>query len=127
MAYDEKLAARLDAALRVRPGFEPRNMFGSVGWFLRSNMCVGTWKDSLVVRCSPADWPTHLKEPHVAEFDITGRSMKGWLLVRPPAMRTDVALERWLKIAAEFVATLPAKSPKAKKVARTESYRSRAG
>src|SRR5262245_7693589 len=54
MAYDEKLAARLDTALRARPGFEPRNMFGSVGWFLRGNMCVGTWKDSLVVRCSPA-------------------------------------------------------------------------
>lgn len=116
MAYDEKLAARLDAALRDRPGFEPRNMFGSVGWSLRGNMCVGTWKDSLVVRCTPAEWPERLKEPHVAEFDITGRSMKGWLLVRPAAMTTDAGLARWLGVADEFVRTLPAKPAKTKKV-----------
>ena len=116
MAYDEKLAARLDAVLRDRPGFEPRNMFGSVGWFLRGNMCVGTWKDSLVVRCSPAEWPERLKEPHVGEFDITGRSMRGWLLVRPAAMTTEAGLARWLNTAEEFVRTLPAKSLKAKKL-----------
>lgn len=112
MAYDTKLAARLDRALRDRPGFAPRNMFGSVGWFLHGNMCVGTWKDSLVVRCSPTDWSVHLEQPDVAEFDITGRSMKGWLLVRPPAIATHAALTRWLKVAETFVRTLPPKSAK---------------
>jgi hypothetical protein len=113
--YDPQLAARLDSALRTRPGFAPRNMFGSIGWFLRGNMCVGTWKDSLVVRCSPADWPAMRKEPGVAEFDITGKSMKGWLLVHPPAIRTDAGLTRWLNVAQEFVSTLPAKKTKSAK------------
>jgi TfoX/Sxy family transcriptional regulator of competence genes len=115
MAYDLKLAARLDEALRQRPGFEPRAMFGSIGWFVGGNMCVGTWKDSLVVRCSPAEWPQHLQEPHVAEFDITGRSMKGWLLVKAPAITTGAKLARWLKVGENFVRTLPAKTAKAKK------------
>lgn len=115
MAYDEKLAARIDAALYQRPGFEPRSMFGSIGWFIGGNMCVGTWKDGLVVRCSPAKWPEHLKEPDVAEFDITGRSMKGWLLVKAPAINTEAKLVRWLKVGEDFVRTLPAKTAKAKK------------
>ena len=28
-----------------------------------------------------------LKEPHAREFDITGRAMKGWILVEPESLR----------------------------------------
>ena len=53
---------------------------------LHGNRCVVIWHDSLVVRCGPTDWADHLKKKHVREMDITGRSMKGWLLVDAPAI-----------------------------------------
>jgi hypothetical protein len=45
----------------------------------------------------------------VREFDITGRPMKGWVLVEPDAIDLDEELQAWLDRALEFVATLPAK------------------
>lgn len=112
MAYDEKLASRIEAVVRGWPGIKPKKMFGSIGWMLHGNICVGIWKEDLIVRCAPTDWPQLLKEMHVAEFDITGRSMKGWLLVKPPAMASAAGLSRWITLAREFARTLPAKSAK---------------
>src|SRR5436190_526341 len=112
MAYDEKLASRIEAIVHGWPGLELKKMFGSIGWMLHGNICVGIWKDDLIVRCSPDDWPRLLREKHVAEFNITGWSMKGWLLVRPPAIADATGLSRWVNLAREFVQTLPAKSSK---------------
>jgi hypothetical protein len=112
VAYDEKLASRIEAIVHGWPGVEPKKMFGSVGWMMNGNICVGIWKEDLIVRCSPDEWPRLLREKHVAEFDITGRSMKGWLLVKPPAMSDATRLSRWVNLAREFVRMLPAKSPK---------------
>jgi hypothetical protein len=109
MASDAKLIARVEAATEDWRGFAPKRMFGGMAWMLHGNMCVGIWKDSLVVRCGPADWADHLKEKHVHEMDITGRSMKGWLLVNAPAIATPATLKSWLETARVFVSTLPHK------------------
>jgi hypothetical protein len=50
-----------------------------------------------------------LLEPHVKEFDITGRSMKGWVLVKPEGVADDEALKDWIQRAMKFVGKLPAK------------------
>jgi hypothetical protein len=84
-------------------------MFGGAAWLLHGHMCVGVWHESLVVRCPPAAWPELLRKPHVREMDITGRSMKGWLLVDPPAIRTAPALRGWLLVSRRLVDTLPAR------------------
>ena len=87
MASDAKLTARVTTATKGWRGFAPKKMFGGMAWLLHGNMCVGIWQDSLVVRCGPADWAAHLKKPHVCEMDLSGRSMKGWLLVDAPGRR----------------------------------------
>ena len=115
MAYNEKLAGRIDAAVTGWAGLSTKRMFGSIGWMLKGNICVGIWKDSLIVRCGPTEWPKLVQEPHVAEFDITGRSMKGWLMVRPAGIAGAVALRDWLQRSRDFVRTLPARAPPKKK------------
>lgn len=110
MHSDPKLIARVGAATRGWRGLAPKKMFGGMAWLLHGKMCVGIWHDSLVVRCDPQDWPVHLKKKHVREMDITGKSMKGWLLVDAPAVRSPAALKGWLETARAFVATLPRKS-----------------
>jgi TfoX/Sxy family transcriptional regulator of competence genes len=108
MAYDETLAARIRDTLAHRKGIEEKKMFGGVGFLLNGNMLVGVWKDSLIVRLGPDEGDEALKEPHVKEFDITGRAMKGWVLVEPEGVEGDDQL-RWIQRAVKFVRTLPAK------------------
>ena len=42
-------------------------------------------------------------------MDITGKAMKGWAMVVPGGFEDDTALERFVGIAINFVATLPVK------------------
>jgi hypothetical protein len=72
-------------------------------------MLVGVWKDSLIVRLAPDEGEEALREPHVREFDITGRPMKGWVLVGSEGVEDDEQLSAWIQRAMKFVRTLPAK------------------
>jgi hypothetical protein len=36
-------------------------------------------------------------EPHVKEFDITGRPIKGWMLVGPGGVGDDEQLSVWIQ------------------------------
>jgi TfoX/Sxy family transcriptional regulator of competence genes len=109
MAFNESLAARIRQRLARRKHVEEKKMFGGVGFLLSGNLLVGVWKDSLIVRLGPDESDEGLKEPHVGEFDITGRAMKGWVLVEPEGVQNDDQLAGWIQRATEFVRTLPAK------------------
>ena len=39
------------------------------------------WQASLVMRLGPHEAVAALKEPNVLEFNITGGTMKGWVVV----------------------------------------------
>ena len=80
-----------------------------VGFLLNGNMLVGVWKDSLIVRLGPEEGDETLREPHVREFNITGRSMKGWVLVAPEGIEDDEQLIGWIQRAVKFVGKLPGK------------------
>lgn len=108
MAYNERLAERLRASLSRRKGIEEKKMFGGVGFLLNGNMLVGVWKDSLIVRLDPTDGEDALREPHVKPFDITGRPMKGWILVTSDGLGED-KLRGWVGRAVKFVSALPSK------------------
>src|SRR5437764_1373447 len=109
MAFDETLAARIRDTLARKRGVEEKKMFGGVGFLLYGNMLVGVWNDSLIVRLGPDNYDDALLEPHVREFDITGRAMKGWVLVEPEGVEDDEQLSAWIQRAVNFVGALPAK------------------
>ena len=109
MAFSEELAERIRQGLARRKGIEEKKMFGGVGFLLGGNMLVGVWMDSLIARLGPDEGEEALKEPHVKEFDITGRPMKGWVLVGPEGVGDDDQLSDWIQRAVKFSATLPAK------------------
>jgi TfoX/Sxy family transcriptional regulator of competence genes len=109
MAFNEALAARVRQALARRKNVEEKKMFGGVGFLLHGNMLAGVWKDSLIVRLGPDEGDEALREPHVRAFDITGKPMKGWVLVEPAGVEEDDHLKDWIERATKFVRTLPAK------------------
>jgi hypothetical protein len=109
MAFDEDLAARIRDVLARTKGGEEKKMFGGVGFLLHGNMLVGVWKDSLIARLGPDEGAAALREPHVRAFDVTGRPMKGWVLVGPEGVEGDDQLAAWVERSVRFVETLPAK------------------
>ena len=84
-------------------------MFGWLGFLLNGNMLVGVWKNSLIVRLGPEEGGDALLEPLVKEFDITGRPMKGWVLVELEGVEDDDQLKGWIERAGKFVGKLPSK------------------
>ena len=109
MAFNEALAQRIRQGLTRRTNVVEKKMFGGVGFLLHGNLLVGVWKDSLIVRLGPEEGEEALKEPHVREFDITGRPMKGWVLVEPEGVEADDELSGWVQRAVKFVGKMPAK------------------
>lgn len=109
MPYDATLAGRLRDALAARHGIEEKKMFGGVGFLLNGNMLVGVWKESLIVRLGPQAYEKALREPCVRPFAITGRPMKGWVMVDPEGIEDDRPLNDYVERAVLFVQTLPKK------------------
>ena len=108
MAYNLKLAERIRSELDGMPIVE-KKMFGGVGFLLNGNMACGVNKDDLIVRVDPEKHSALLKKSHVRPFDMTGRPMKGWLLVDAEGAKTDKQLSTWIKEGIEFASSLPPK------------------
>jgi hypothetical protein len=109
MAFDKALAGRIRDTLTRKKSVEERKMFGCICFLINGNALVGVWKDSLIARVGPDEYEDALTEPHVREFDITGRPMKGWVVVGPEGVRGDDQLTDWIQRAVKFVGKLPAK------------------
>jgi len=109
MAYNLDLEERIDS-LKDRLGdITKKKMFGGIGYLLHGNMCFGIHKESLVVRTSIEKAEELLQSEYVIPFDITGRPMKGWLLVSPDAVETEDQLLDMLKLGSGFAESLPMK------------------
>ena len=108
MAYNLKLAERIRSELNGMP-FVEKKMFGGVGFLLNGNIACGVNKDNLMVRVDSEKHSALLKKPHAKPFDLTGKPMKGWLIVKADGVKTDKQLSAWVKEGVEFALTLPPK------------------
>ena len=109
MAYDETLAARVRADLSHRADVAERKMFGGLAFILAGNMCCCVTEHGLMVRVGPDAYEDALAQPHAGLMDLTGRPMKGWVLVDFAGLEAAAALAQWVERGAGFAATLPPK------------------
>jgi len=109
MAFDPVLEARVRALLSSDDDIEVKKMFGGVGFMLRSKMACGIQENALIVRVGPEAYEAALAEPHTREFDITGRPMRGWIMVLPAGLEKESELKRWVIKGINFARTLPRK------------------
>jgi TfoX/Sxy family transcriptional regulator of competence genes len=109
VAYDEALAARLRDLVADEPGLAEKTMFGGLAMLLDGNMAVGVHADALMVRTEPAEQERLLAERGARSFDLSGRQMKGWLLVDPVGCADDEDLRRWVDRGVAYARTLPPK------------------
>lgn len=108
MAYDKALAQRIFENLEGK-GYIWKKMFGGICFLFKGNMGFGILGNSLIVRVGPENYNEMLSLPNTALFDITGRVMKGWILVQPEGIESDKALKVWLKRGEKYACTLLAK------------------
>jgi hypothetical protein len=109
MPYDTGLAERLAEIFADRFEMEEKKMFGGIGWLLNGNMCVGVYKDWLIVRVGEEREQALLGKPHVRQMDITGKPMKGWAMISSEGLEEDMDLRSHVDMALEFVNGLPPK------------------
>jgi TfoX/Sxy family transcriptional regulator of competence genes len=110
VAFDEGLAERIRSLLGDRPDVDERRMFGGIAFLVGGNMCCGVSGEDLIVRLDRDQADELLEsESGARPFDMTGRPMRGWLMVAPEATAEDSDLESWVRRAEEYASGLPAK------------------
>lgn len=109
MAYDKGLAQIARELLEEKVGFAEKKMFGGIGFLLHGNMACGILGNNLIVRVGPEKYEKLLKLPGTRVFDITGRVMKGWIMVTTEGYDSEEDLASWVEHGAAFALTLPPK------------------
>jgi TfoX/Sxy family transcriptional regulator of competence genes len=108
MVYNEDLAMRVRTVTNSWSGLVEKKMFGGVGYLLKGNMCVGVYKDYLILRLDEHKAEELLNHTFAKPFDITGRPMKGWVMVQPLDL-DDNQFGEMIHTARKFAESLPAK------------------
>jgi TfoX/Sxy family transcriptional regulator of competence genes len=109
MPYNEEIDVRIKNVVSNWKNTDAKKMFGGVCHLLNGNMFCGVYKDYLILRLGGQKSEEVLKSPFAKPFDITGRPMKGWVMLEENGFNTDKLLKDWLLSAKAFVETLPAK------------------
>ncbi len=109
MSYDERLADRVRALLGEHPRLREQKMFGGLAFLIAGNMAIGILGDTLMVRVGRDAYEDALTHRHTREMDLTGRPMRGFVLVDAAGILTKAALELWVDRGLAFAESLPAK------------------
>ena len=110
MSLDAELAERVRDELIGEAGLAEKAMFAGIAFLLDANMAVGiTSTADLMVRVGPDGEAEALAAPHARPFDMTGRPMKGWILVERAGIETEAELNAWVRQGVEVARGLPPK------------------
>lgn len=109
MAYDEGLAQRIREEIGELPGYVEKKMFGGIGFMLHGNMACGVIGEDLIVRVGPERYESALAQQYAKPFDMTGRPMRGWVVVTENGYASDEDLGAWVQQGVSYAESLPAK------------------
>ena len=109
MSYSNELEERIGNVITGWENISFKKMFGGICHLLNGNMFAGVYKDYLILRLGEKGAKKALKLNHIRPMDITGKPMKGWVMVGQAEIKNERELEEWLKKARKFVKTLPVK------------------
>jgi len=109
MPYNEMVDERIKKIVSRWKNREAKKMFGGVCHLLNGNMFCGVYKDFLILRLGEQNAEEVLKSSFAGPFDITGKAMKGWVMLEEKGFKTDEQLKDWLILAKKFVKQIPPK------------------
>jgi hypothetical protein len=91
------------------PDFEAKMKFGSRGYELNGNLCVGVFQDMLVINLGKERVSEMLLESHTKKMDIIGRVLEDWIMLEEPIYQDEVVLKKLLDEACARVRVLEPK------------------
>ncbi len=114
MLTDQDLAESVRTAFAGAGPVREVKMFGGIGFMLNGNLVAAASKRGLLVRVGSERQGDALARAGARPMLMRGRVMDGYIYVDPPAL-TGRAVQAWLRLALDFVGTLPRKKPGAKR------------
>ncbi|MFZ5917266.1 MAG: TfoX/Sxy family protein [Chloroflexota bacterium] len=109
MAYDVELVQRLREQMSELVGLEQKKMFGGVGFMLHGNMACGVKDTDLIVRVGTEQYERAMAEPHTKPLNLTGRVMRGWVMVEAQGYESEEGLRSWVERGVQCALSLPPK------------------
>jgi TfoX/Sxy family transcriptional regulator of competence genes len=109
LVYDKNLGTRIHRIVSTWKNTDAKKMFGGVCYLLNGKMFSGVYEDFLILRLGKDSSKRALELSYVKPFDLTGRPMKGWVMVAKEGTDTDEKLEAWLNKAKVFTQDMPPK------------------
>lgn len=110
MAYGKDIEQQIDAIYAPKEEITSRRMFGGVCYLHRGNMAFGIYKDNIIVRLgSEEEAKGYIDGGQALAFDITGKAMKGWVMVPKSKLTKRSDYKRWLDKGLKLAKSLPPK------------------
>src|SRR3982750_4235089 len=110
MAYDEGLARRIRDLAADVPELTEKKMFGGLAFLVGGNMAVAaSGQGGILVRVDPEQSPKLVATTPAEPMVMRGRAMDGWLRVDAESVATKRALSAWVKRGVTYARSLPAK------------------
>lgn len=89
MPYNEQIDERIKKIVSLWKNREAKKMFGGVCHLLDGNMFCGVYRDYLILRLGQKKSKEVLKLSFARPFDITGKAMKGWVMMEENGFKTE--------------------------------------
>ena len=102
MAQNEKLAARVRAAVAHLPRVEEKKMFRGTTFMVDGKMCVSVGDDELMCRIDPALHEAAVQKEGCRTMEMKGRVYWGYVYVKESVLKTDKQLAYWMGLALDF-------------------------
>lgn len=99
MAYNQKLAERIRAALDGKKHVDEKKMFGGIAFMLDGKMCIGVMKDDIMLRVDPEHLEAFLEKKGARRFEMGGKKSKSWVFVGPEGTQSNEDFNWWLATA----------------------------
>ena len=113
MGAESDLALRVRAALQSLEAVREVKMFGGVGFMLNGNLVAAASNRGLLLRVGRERQDEALAQPGTRPMEMRGRRMEGYVYADPPPHSED-AIKARLRLALDYVQTLPPKSADAR-------------
>ena len=110
MPYNRDIEAVIQKIYAGEKGLTAKAMFGGMCYLVGGNMAFGIYKDNLIIRLgSPERAQQEIDSGRALPFDITGRAMKGWVMIPKARLVAAGDYREWLDRGLAFAKTLPPK------------------
>ena len=97
MPYNEEIDNRIQQIVSKWENTGIKKMFGGTCHLLNGNMVCGVYKNYLILRLGEEAGAKALQMHSTRPFDITGKPMKGWVMIAQGGFKTERDLEEWLR------------------------------